>query len=278
MKIIKKINDCTHLNSKCCFKIFSPDKYELARKKFNNNDLRNYLREWNFCKDCKIYYSKSNCVLDNDIFYKKIYRQVNNFRKNSVEEIFLKIINLKKNQSETHNRIVRIKKVLNKFKIKITQNFKVLDVGGASGVFPYLFKNDLKLKTIDILDTSFQGNFIKKYNINYINSDIKNFNSRKKYNFISCNFLLEHLKNPVVILSKLKKLLCSNGVLYIEVPSAIAFNCEKSSHDIFNSTHYYIFTKKYFQNLNANFGFKKLQFNQGKNKRGYYYLGVYLKI
>ena len=94
--------------------------------------------------------------------------------------------------------------MLNKFKIKVKRNFKVLDVGGASGVFAYLFKNDLKLKTIDVIDLSLQGNFIKKYNINYINSDIENFNTRKKYNFITANFVLEHFKKPTVIINKLK--------------------------------------------------------------------------
>ena len=64
MKIIEKINDCNHINSKSCFKIFLPDKYELVRRKFDKNDLKNYLREWSFCKDCQIYYSKSNFLLD----------------------------------------------------------------------------------------------------------------------------------------------------------------------------------------------------------------------
>jgi 2-polyprenyl-3-methyl-5-hydroxy-6-metoxy-1,4-benzoquinol methylase len=274
---VQKIKDCKHLNSKCCFKIFSPDKYELARRSFSKNDLKNYLRKWNFCKECKIYYSTTNFALEDKSFYKTNYREVNSFRTNSAEVNFLKIIKLKKNQSETHNRIVRIKKILNKYKIQIKKNFKVLDAGGASGVFAYLFKKNLQLKTIDILDLSVQGNFIKKYNINYINSDIKNFDTRKKYDFISSNFVLEHLKKPAFIINKLKNLLNPNGLLYIEVPSAIAFNHEKSSHDIFNSTHYYIFTKQYFQNLYVNFGFKKLQFNQGINKRGYHYLGVYLK-
>jgi 2-polyprenyl-3-methyl-5-hydroxy-6-metoxy-1,4-benzoquinol methylase len=277
MKSLEKINDCNHLNSKSCFKIFSPDKYELSRRRFDKKDRKNYIREWNFCKDCKIYYSKSNYFLKDKLFYKKNYRAVNKFRKVSAEESFLKIINLKKNESETHNRIIRIKKMLNKFNIKIKKNFKVLDAGGGSGVFAYLLKNDLKLKTIDIIDLSLQGNFIRKYNINYINTDIENFNSRKKYNFIASNFVLEHLKKPALIITKLKKLLTPNGVLYIEVPSGVAFNHDKSSHDIFNSTHFYLFTKQYFQNFYMNFGFKKLQFNQGKNKRGYHYLGVYLK-
>jgi 2-polyprenyl-3-methyl-5-hydroxy-6-metoxy-1,4-benzoquinol methylase len=167
--------------------------------------------------------------------------------------------------------------MFNKFKIQIKKNYKVLDVGGATGVFAYLFKNDLQLKTIDILDLSVQGNFIKKYNINYINSDIENFNSRIKYHFISSNFVLEHLKKPAVIINKLKNLLKPNGLLYLEVPSAAAFNHEKSSHDIFNSTHYYIFTRQYFKNLYINLGFSKLEFNQGINKRGYHYLGIYLK-
>jgi 2-polyprenyl-3-methyl-5-hydroxy-6-metoxy-1,4-benzoquinol methylase len=277
MKSLAKINDCNHLNSKSCFKIFSPDKYELSRRRFGKSDLKNYLREWNFCKDCKIYYSKSNYFLKDKSFYRKNYRKVNKFRKVSSEANFLKIIKLKKNESETHNRIMRIKKMLNKFNIKIKTNFKVLDAGGASGVFAYLFKNDLKLKTIDIIDLSLQGIFIKKYNINYINSDIENFDSKKKYNFITSNFVLEHFKKPAIIINKLKNLLTANGVLYIEVPSGAAFNHDKTSHDIFNSTHFFIFTKKYFQNFYINFGFKKLQFNQGKNKRGYHYLGVYLK-
>jgi hypothetical protein len=93
---IKKIEDCSHLDSKCYFKIFAPDKYELARRRFNKNNLKNYLRKWNFCKGCKIYYSVSNFPLQDKSFYRKNYREVNSFRKNNAEVNFLKIIKLKK--------------------------------------------------------------------------------------------------------------------------------------------------------------------------------------
>ena len=48
------------------------------------------------------------------------------------------------------------------------------------------------------------------------------------------------------------------------------------NHDTFNSTHKFIFSKLSFNKLSYRNDFKIINFNQGKNKRGYYYLGVYI--
>ena len=268
-----KIRFCNHENFVNIFKIFRPDIYE---KKYINN-RKKYLRTWNFCKNCKLHFSKSSHSINEAELYKKFYRSNKSaYRLRNQEENFLKIIKLKKSESETLNRIDRIKKFFKEKKFSLKKNSKVLDVGGASGVFAYLLKKQMKLKNINVIDLSDQGEFLRKYKINYIQKDILKFKNNVKFDLITCNFVLEHLDNPLRLIKKMLSLLKKHGLLYIEVPSGISFKKYNKNHDTFNSTHKFIFTKLSFNELSFRSNFKIINFNQGKNKRGYYYLGVYV--
>lgn len=264
---------CNHENFLNVFNIKKPDIYE---KKYISNKKK-YLRTWNFCKDCKLYFSKSSHNINETELYKKFYRSYkSDYRSKNQEEKFLKIIKLNKSESETLNRIDRIKKFFKQKNFFLKSNSNVLDVGGASGVFAYLLKNHMKLKNISVVDLSEQGKFLNKYKINYICRDIYKFKNNTKFDLITCNFVLEHLNNPLRLIKKMLLMLKKNGMLYIEVPSDVSFKKYTKNHDTFNSTHKFIFSKLSFNKLSYRNDFKIINFNQGKNKRGYYYLGVYI--
>ena len=61
----------------------------------------------------------------------------------------------------------------------------------------------MKLKNISVVDLSEQGKFLNKYKINYICRDIYKFNNNAKFDLITCNFVLEHLNNPLRLIKKM---------------------------------------------------------------------------
>ena len=47
---------------------------------------------------------------------------------------------------------------------------------------------------------------------------LSKFKFKKKFDLISFNKVLEHLKNPIMLLKSSKRFLNKNGIVYIEVP------------------------------------------------------------
>jgi len=87
-----------------------------------------------------------------------------------------------------------------------------------------LFCNVDKNAIIDVVDISESSinlakNLINNDRINFTLANIFDFNSNKKYDFITMGEVLEHVENPLSLLLKLNELLNKNGTLYITAPT-----------------------------------------------------------
>ncbi len=58
----------------------------------------------------------------------------------------------------------------------------------------------------------------------FYTSKIETFQPRKKYDFIIALGLLEHLSEPIEVLRKLKTMICSDGIIHVQVPNAYSLN------------------------------------------------------
>ena len=271
-----KCINCGSKNYKLIFSYANPDKYEKQigivkyHKKFN--------RKIYCCKTCDMYFS-------NYIFFNnpmdKIYK--NEYRKNRNQDplaLLKKIVKLSFKNSETKQRIVLIKENIKIFEnskmIKIRKKRKLLDIGGASGIFAFEFKN--KNWSSTILDPSKQGNFIKKLKVKYIQKKIDNkLKLKKKYDLVTLIYTLEHILNPIKILKIVKKTLTKNGLLYIEVPNSIAFKYFKKSNDIFNSCHLWFWNSFNISMMLNHLGFEIFFIRSEKEIRGHYSLKIIAK-
>ena len=88
--------------------------------------------------------------------------------------------------------------------------------------------------------------FLKNFDIKVKRSFIEKFNTNIKFDFISLNKVLEHLQNPIKSLIKIKKILKTNGILYIEVPDGEIASKHKSEYlrEEFFADHNHVFSKK----------------------------------
>jgi 2-polyprenyl-3-methyl-5-hydroxy-6-metoxy-1,4-benzoquinol methylase len=265
--IIKKIvcNICGSKEYKSIFKTKTFDIYEATI-----NKKRHQLKIWNFCKNCKCHFQiKKIDIPDIKNYYSKNYRNKN---EKEYEKKFKEIINLPLSESESSDRYKRLLNFLKIKKISKKNVFeKCLDVGCGFGVYAYfLRKNSSKVEGNDLHNNA---NYLNKYDIKYLNEDF--FSLKNKYSLITSNFIVEHLENPMIFLKKSYDLLFKKGILYIEVPSDKAFKYQKKNHDVFNSTHNFIFSKTTLKYMLEKNNFKILKFDHGLNKRNYYYISVY---
>ena len=151
-----------------------------------------------------------------------------------------KIIGLPKSESETHRRIDWIKANLPSSGDREEGGFRLLDVGGASGVFAALFE-DTRWRSA-VVDPSQEGAFHRGGAWNfYTISALEEADIHDRFDLVSLNYVLEHVTDPVEMLRQSKQLLRNNGYLFIEVPDVSNFETVSHDHDIFNACHLWMF-------------------------------------
>jgi 2-polyprenyl-3-methyl-5-hydroxy-6-metoxy-1,4-benzoquinol methylase len=123
-------------------------------------------------------------------------------------------------------------------------NKKVLDFGSGNGGFLLNAKSVTKeiagVELDDAVKSFYQKDEIKLY------KDLDKITD--KYDVITSFHVIEHLKNPIEILEKLKVILNTNGKIIIEVPNAndallTIYESEAFSHFTYWSCHLYLYTQ-----------------------------------
>ena len=214
------------------FEYFKKPKVE---KKYNFFKENNYYRYYSECFICKHW--SSNFKFDTKKFYEGNYtdQSYKNF-----ELSFKKIVNLKKKKSDNYFRTKRIENlILNKF----TKKPYILDVGSGLGVFPFsMVSRGFKCDALDP-DPNMAKHIKRHIKLNKVFcSNFLDFKSKKKYNLITLNKVLEHVENPKRFLLNAKNLLQKNGYLYIELPDTEEASKKGKNREEFTIEHVQGFT------------------------------------
>ncbi len=190
-------------------KLFTYHKKPIQEKEFDID--KKYHRAFYQCTICNHIYSKLYFRLKNiysSAYFEKTYKNIEGVKKR-----FNFVKNLKLNQSDNKNRVLRINKFFDNKK-----KLNVLDVGSGIGIFLFEMKkkswicNGLEM---DERYSYFSNKFLK---IKVENKKLQKFNAKKKYDLITFNKVLEHISNPIPLLKYAKKFLKKSGKIYIEVP------------------------------------------------------------
>jgi len=170
----------------------------------------------------------------------------------------------KSNKAEKHFRCFRSffpkKKML-------SRDTTILEIGSATGVLLKNISVFYKLKKKNLLGVEpskklaqqIKGN--KYFNIK--NKFIDEFKTKKKYDLIILDNVLEHIEEPRKALKKIKALMHSNSIIYVAVPNILKF--KKNFRDPFGHT------INYYEN-NIKYLFSHLGFKIVKMKKHYNYI------
>lgn len=253
-----------------------PDVYEQAV----GVTADDYCREWVACDACRFHYARySRDPLILDRLYDESYRAASvSWRNKSAEEIFTQVVALPAEESETVARCTSIKQDLTQFAedaihtLPKSVPYRLLDVGGATGVFAYMFQD--APWTAEIVDPGKQGLFIEKHGVTYHCTRFDSAFQGGPYHLVSMIYMLEHVQDPQAVVRQAARVLAEDGLLYIEVPDVIAFEKKPLDDDIFNSCHLWMFGPTSLTNLLATSGFEPLIMRRMKTRRGHYALSV----
>ena len=191
------------------FEYFQKPKVE---KKYNLFKNKKYYRYYSECNDCSHW--NSNFKFNTNKFYEGNY---NNKSYNDHKSTFLKILNLKKEDSDNYYRSNRIKNFLN---MKKGYKSKILDVGSGLGIFPYsMIKKGFNCDALDpdLVMVNHMKKVFKRNKGIYCGNFFK-IKIKKKYDLLTLNKVLEHVENPIKFLLKAKNLLKDKGYIYLELP------------------------------------------------------------
>ena len=212
---------CSCKNSKKN-KIFSYDKPPLLE--LNYKFKSKYKRYYYQCSKCKHMFGNCKMYLGNS-FYKGNYFNTTYQNRNKLDKRFNFVKNLSKAKSDNKNRVLRINKFFN------IKKLSVLDIGSGIGIFLYEMKKSGWIVSGIETDKQFVDYSNKKHKLNVYCKNLFKFKPKKKFDLITFNKVLEHVKNPIKMLKKSKDFLKKDGLIYVELPSIKAKKNGKNSEE-----------------------------------------------
>jgi len=133
---------------------------------------------------------------------------------------------------------------------------RVLDVGSGHGLYADTVRQSKWNSQIDILDISASSlkaikEMIGEEGLNFIQSDILEYDSKDKYDFIILGEILEHMDNPLELLKKAGDLLHQDGLIWISVPTnapaidhVYLFKNKKEVLDLIDQAGLYVYLRR----------------------------------
>jgi len=251
-----------------------PDQYETSAGVTDDK----YFRRWVRCSDCGFYYSVYSRAPGalNNLYATEYRRNGAAWRKETSEEIFNRVVALPERESETCARVAWIKSRMDKlWSSGIVERGpkprRLLDIGGASGVFAYQFQDGQWRSSV--VDPSEAGKFLEtRHDIEYRQCGYTPGLFKESFDLVSLVFTLEHIPDLFSMLKDLKNDMRENSFLYIEVPDAVSFRLLPEDDDIFNSCHLWMFDPASLVRLLDCCGFHMFSLERTRTIRGHYSL------
>jgi len=202
-----------------------------------------YRRNIYKCSNCTVYNNVHSFDLDG--LYSAKYNE--SVYSNDLLPNFNYVMDLPVNQSDNKNRVSRILSYLNSNPFN-HQFPKILDVGSGLCVFLAEMIKNMRLESY-CLDPSLLSvkHAMDNAGVDFpIQGSFMDFNTDVKFDLITFNKVLEHVQNPVEMLSKAKNMLNNNGLIYIELPDGDAASTKGGyiNREEFFIDHFAIYTNK----------------------------------
>ncbi len=269
---MKKKFCCAFCNGKSFSVRFKYDSPPINETKF---ELKNqiYKRHYISCNLCGHWFSEQEIGLQNLYFGE----YMNSTYGNKIAETFEKIISLSNEKSDNFSRIRRIKK-FKEIKFSNKKSIELLDVGSGLGIFPYSVKNLGWDCTVIDPDKHSVAHMKKRIGIKTIHGEFMKIRNIGKYNVITLNKVLEHIRDPIAILRKAKSHLHDDGFIYVEVPDAEEASKKGKDREEFFIDHLHVFTKSSLIYMCKNAGLQTIKIERINEPSGKFTLFAFISF
>lgn len=201
-----------------------------------------YHREVHRCARCGHYLEHLNADLSD--LYKGDYAATIWGDAASMRATFDKINALPPGRSDNLERVQYIRESLARLwpKERCDQAPRLLDVGSGLGVFPYRMRqNGWDCTAID-MDPALTRHVNQVVGIPTVVGDVTTIDGLGQFDLITFNKVLEHVADPVAILSGVRRLLKPGGYVYVELPDGEGAEIEGQEREEYLLGHIHVFS------------------------------------
>ncbi|MBF0176714.1 MAG: class I SAM-dependent methyltransferase [Magnetococcales bacterium] len=159
-----------------------------------------------------------------------------------------------------------------------TMQPKILDVGSGLGVFLHAMKKaGWRCRAVD-MDQRQVDHLNQVVGVHAILGDAVLAQGLGQFNLVSFNKVLEHVANPVELLSGVACLLETDGVVYVELPDAEGAEKEGFHREEFFLGHIHVFSFASFSHLAMRAGYRMISLERLREPSGKYTLRGFMAI
>lgn len=219
-----------------------------------------YYRVITQCSACSVYNNQHN-LLDEQMYsgdYNASISQTTDL--GSIQQRYDKVMSLPAGKSDNRQRVRRIEEYFARTDRKF-KDAEVLDVGSGTCVFPGAIK-DLVGRCACIDPDPMSVKHAQEYvGIELAHhGTLDDFPHDQRFDLITFNKVLEHVKSPVDMLAKAAKLMKENTLVYVELPEgARTVNAGNvAERQEFFVEHYTVYNQASFEALGESAGFRCL--------------------
>jgi SAM-dependent methyltransferase len=198
-----------------------------------------YCRSYSRCGLCGHWYSDHKMDLAN--LYTGTY--VESTYGDRMRQTFDRILALPEEKSDNAARVARILGFAKSF-FPLEKKPTLLDVGSGLGIFPYRMKEAGWNCTALDPDPRAAAHSREVVGVQAITGNFMLIGPEQlgKFDVITFNKVLEHVEDPVAMLSKAPRHLNPNGCVYVEVPDGEAAAVEGPEREEFFIEHHHVFS------------------------------------
>jgi len=259
-----------------CQKIISYDCPPPGEVKINLHQNK-YRREYISCSVCHHLYGQHE--IDLSCLYKQEYVDATYSGRDGMLTRLNKVLSLPNGNSDNTKRVQRIEEYLKQYISIKDLDFPhtVLDVGAGIGVFPSVMKSHGWSVSAIEPDIRTADHLREEVGITAISEDFLRLNIAEigKFSLITFNKVLEHLEDPISLLSHAKQFLANNGICYLEVPDVRA-STESYLREEFFIEHHHIFSIESCAAMAERAGFRVLRIERLLEPSGKYTIFAFL--
>jgi 2-polyprenyl-3-methyl-5-hydroxy-6-metoxy-1,4-benzoquinol methylase len=215
-----------------------------------------YCRSYSRCGLCGHWYSEHKMDLAN--LYGGAY--VESTYGNRMRQTFERILALPVEKSDNARRVARVLGFAATF-FPSGKKRTLLDVGSGLGVFPYRMKEaGWSCMALDP-DPHAAVHAREVVGVQAVTGDFMTIGTDQlgRFDVITFNKVLEHVEDPVAMLSKASRHLNPDGFVYVEVPDGEAAAAEGPEREEFFIEHHHVFSMASLAMMASRAGFRALE-------------------
>jgi len=267
---------CNYNDAQFSFSVTREDKHAPISAEGNRSSAK-----YTICNNCGCMF-QTNCDDFEKAYSSGAYYAVDATSSDFYTQRFNKIISLPEKKSDNFQRVQRIKAYIEKEQVlnPIATIKTIMDIGAGLGIFLHAFLEDgwhsiavepdpnvcKHLRSILTGTTIYHG-------------EIQTLpeNLAENINLMTFNRVLEHIRQPALVLSEIAHLLHPNGYIYIELPDTMSYYEDGPGNEAFGYGHYAVYSPGSICILARNTGFELMHLNRVKDPSGKFTIYAFLK-